>query len=97
MERLRSDVVQHMLEAADAREYSVLLNTTDQWDCFVRWCQMSSEASHGISRTGGGIETFCLDRESRFFCVAMSLETLDEIVRSLIESYENETLEKLFH
>jgi hypothetical protein len=93
MEKLRSDVVQHMLEAADARHYSPLFNRSEEWLEFNRWCQASPQASRLITQANERVDSFCLDREAQLYCIAMSMETLDSIVRSLVEAYEDERLE----
>src|SRR5690349_5757604 len=96
MQRLRSEVVQHMLEAADARKSSALFNQSEEWNGFTRWCQDSPEASRVISKASDNIETFCLDQDSQLYCIAMSLETLDTIIKALVETYEDKVLERLF-
>jgi len=95
MEMLQSEMVRHMLEAADARRYSVLFNQTFHWAEFDRWCRESGEASRIIARASERIETFCLDSEAHIYYIAMSLETLETVVKSLAEAYEDEVLDQL--
>ena len=96
METLRSEVVKHMLEAADAKQASPLFNLPQHWDAFNDWCQDSPEATRVISRASDSIETFCLDQDEQLYCIAMSIETLQQVTKSLIEVYEDNALEKMF-
>jgi hypothetical protein len=96
METLRSEVIKHMLEAAHARRLSPVFALSDHWHRFNRWCETSSHATRIISHESEGIESFCLDRENQLYCVAMSLETLESVTKHLIETYEDEVLERLF-
>jgi hypothetical protein len=84
-----------MLEAAEARKLSALFNRPEEWNGFTHWCQDSPEASRVLSRAEDGIETFCLDRDAQLYCIAMSLETLEGIIKALVEAYEDQALEKI--
>ena len=96
MEILQAEMIRHMLEAADARRYSVLFNETYHWTEFGRWCRQSGDSARILARASGRIETFCLDSEAQVYYIAMSAETLETIVKSLAEAYEDEVLDRLF-
>ena len=96
MEAIHSEMIKHMLEAADAHKYSVLFDQPQHWDEFSSWCQESNEASRVISGSSDHIDTVCIDENEKVYCVAMSVETLEQVVRDLVEAYEDNVLEHLF-
>ena len=96
MEALRTEVIKHMLEAADAQRFSALLSRPDQWTKFNAWCGESPEASRVVDRASEKMDTVCLDNQTNLYCVAMSMNTLESIVKDLVESYEDEELSRFF-
>jgi hypothetical protein len=96
METLRAELIKHMLEAAHAERMSPLFALSGHWERFFRWCEASPEATRVLTSASEGIESYCLDTENHLYCIAMSLETLETVTKTLVESYEDEVLEQLF-
>jgi len=96
METLHPEMIGHILEAAGARNSSVLFRQPSHWQEFNEWCRKSPVASELILRASGSIETFHLDRDSQLYFVyyvALSVETLSTIVKDLVEAYEDNVLD----
>ncbi|MBW3625148.1 MAG: hypothetical protein KY468_17260 [Armatimonadetes bacterium] len=89
MPNLHSEVIKHMLEVVDAKEFSVLLHQPQQWKLFFDWCRRSPDATYVMNRAAEKIDTVCLDRDTNLYCVAMSMTTLECIVKELVEAYED--------
>ena len=96
MEAFQTEVIHHLLEAADAKSYSPLFGQTRHWQGFNGWCRESPEAFRLYTRESDEVEMVCLDAEEHVYCVRMTQETMEKIVRSLVEAYEDQALEEFF-
>ena len=96
MMELHSEVIKHMLAVVDPKQFSALLRQPLHWAQFQHWCGESPDAHSVMRRAEEQIETVCMDQESNLYCVAMSMSTLESIVKDLAETYEDEELVRLF-
>lgn len=96
MMNLHSEVIKHMLSVVDAKQFSVLLRQPLHWAEFQHWCSESPDAVYVMKRASEQIETVCLDQDESLYCVAMSMNTLEGIVKDLVETYEDQELIRFF-
>lgn len=93
---LHSEVIKHMLSVVDAKQFSVLLDQPPQWTKFQHWCSDSPDAVYVMKRASSQIETVCIDQDASLYCVAMSMTTLEGIVKDLVEAFEDHELIRMF-
>ena len=94
MINFHTEVIKHMLEVVDARKMSALLGQSSHWTEFNVWCRESSDATYVMKKSSEEIETVCLNPEENLYCVAMSMQTLEGLVKELVETYEDRELER---
>jgi hypothetical protein len=92
MSQMQPEIIQHMIEASEPTRYSVLLRDPEQVSSFVRWCQRSYVASDIFREREEQIHTFVIDPDEQVYCLALSVDTLGELVKDLAAEYEEERL-----
>lgn len=96
MQAFRTEIIAHMLDAVEARQFSVLFNQPSHWKNFTDWCNLSPVALRIMEQSSDDVEMVCLDQSANLYCVAMTMNTLETLVKNLVEAYEDEDLERMF-